>query len=156
MAQYKLPPIPYGYRKVKYEIINKSHPKSIVIYVMYVGEMIYIGRANSFHSRINGHRSSENAGLGRYLFGRKDAGKIANIKIVKHLAENVHIETVFVDILQLCETVTESKVAERQWVKACHHTGFHDLLLNIDTFGFIQETYHDLYSMGLMEPDCNI
>lgn len=120
---------------------------------MYIGEKFYIGRASDINKRISCHKSNENTALSMYLFGNKKAGRYGNIKIAVHLSENISIDTVYIDILEVCENKWQCKLAEKKWVKAFYHMVFHDLLLNIDIFNNYPDTYLDKDILGdMMNP----
>lgn len=115
-------------RTIKFEYINPEHARNIGIYVIYVGDKMYLGRAKNIRQRMSMHKKV-----------------MININARTYLSHNPHIDTVYIEVVEICDTVTESVLSEKDWMHAFNHAGFHDILLNIDRFGKINETYIDMY-----------
>lgn len=132
------------YRNLEYKIVN--HVGNVIgIYAMLFGDKIYIGRSVNIRNRIVSHKDKEVSALNYYRYNKEHKPKSsANRKIINHLLEIEDINEVEIYVLQICETKEESMIAEKDWVKAAYHLGFHDIILNLEVFGCYPKTFFSL------------
>ena len=89
------------------------------VYILWVGERFYIGKANCIRNRIVSHRNKLNYALGAFLYGNRVKHLNGSYEtIVSYLVENPEIKTIEVDVLYICETEKEALIEEEYWFKA--------------------------------------
>lgn len=88
------------------------------VYILWLGERFYIGKAKCIRNRIVSHRSKLNHAFGAFLYGNRTKYLNGSYEaIVSYLVENPEIKTVEVDVLDICDTEKEALIEEEYWFK---------------------------------------